>query len=88
MGWVFGHAWVVMLEYLVILVGTFSEDMITTGIPFSLDDPCMHAPHLHHRLKQKEITILGTVMKILICMYDLLWILTRRKVACCRVALP
>ena len=26
---------------LLILVGTFSEDMITTGIPFSLDDSCI-----------------------------------------------
>jgi hypothetical protein len=29
--------------YLLILVETFSEDMITTGICFSLDDSCMHA---------------------------------------------
>jgi hypothetical protein len=30
---------------LLILVGTFSEDMITTGISFSLDDSCMHESH-------------------------------------------
>lgn len=30
---------------LLILVGTFSEDMITTGISFSLDDSCMQESH-------------------------------------------
>jgi len=32
----------IVMTNLLILVGTFSEDMITTGISFSLDDSCMH----------------------------------------------
>lgn len=40
---VFGHG--ICVYNLLILVGTFSEDMITTGISFSLDDSCMHEYH-------------------------------------------
>lgn len=34
--------WGRIFTNLLILVGTFSEDMITTGISFSLEDSCMH----------------------------------------------
>jgi hypothetical protein len=44
---VFGHGICVdMQTNLLILVGTFSEDMITTGISLSLDDSCNASTNL------------------------------------------
>ena len=61
---------------LLILVGTFSEDMITTGISLSLDDPCMHPSHFHRHLKQ---------VFIFLYMHDLSWSLARNKRMSCDV---
>ena len=52
---------VYMLTNLLILVGTFSEDMITTGISFSLDDSCMHT-NLIHQLQSHEFSDLASVL--------------------------
>ena len=49
-GCCYGYIFAMMMRiayYLLILVETFSEDMITTGICFSLDDSCMHAQIFH-----------------------------------------
>ena len=51
---------------LLILVGTFSEDMITTGISFSLDDSCMHTMRQYIRLRSRSEGSASTVVLLLL----------------------
>jgi hypothetical protein len=56
---------------MLILVGTFSEDMITTGISFSLEDSCMSESH---SVKISKSSV--------ICIYDVLLLLKLEEHKC------